>query len=66
MGMIKQAVPGGFSGKVGTVIGSSWNRSRMVTRAGFFTLKIRVNSLIIRKPNVITCLTIKINLWRQK
>jgi len=22
--MIKQAVPGGFSGKVGTVIGSSW------------------------------------------
>ena len=24
MGMIKQAVPGGFNGKVGTVIGSSW------------------------------------------
>ena len=24
MGIIKQAVPGGFSGKVGTVIGSSW------------------------------------------
>ena len=24
MGIIKQGVPGGFSGKVGTVIGSSW------------------------------------------
>jgi len=32
MGIIKQGVPGGFSGKVGTVIGISWNRSRMVTR----------------------------------